>query len=274
MPGKMQRIPEQLPLETVIGLIPAAGYSRRLAPIPCSKEIYPIGYRQLPGGEGVRPRPVCHYLMDKMVFAGVRQIYWVLRKGKWDIPEYLGDGSDFNVDLAYCVMDSSPGPVFTLDHAYPLVREATVAFGFPDIIFSTQDAFQQLLAQRRNTGAEVVLGLFPIDERVSDDRVVVDATGRMVEFLLEASGRQYPLTWNIAVWGPAFTSFMHDYVAGLRKVAGPEAERTVGQLVEAAFRHGLRMDGVLFENDDWTDIGTPAGMSEALRKYGQSVSTG
>jgi len=277
MTRRLTKGPDVSPLEPVIGLIPAAGYSRRLAPIACSKEIYPIGYRTLPGG-GVRPRPVCHYLLEKMQLAGVRQVYWVIRKGKWDIPDYLGDGSDLGLDLAYCVMESSPGPVFTLDQAWPFVAQATVAFGFPDIIFNTQDAFRQLLDRRRATGADVVLGLFTIDPRVRDDRVIVDSRGRVTDFLLGRAGRRYPITWNIAVWGPAFTRFMHEHVAGLRRQAsrarrgGPAAqppEMTVGQLIEAAFRAGLSMDGVLFADDSWTDIGTPEGMRVALQKFGK-----
>ena len=53
------------------------------------------------------------------------------------------------------------GVPFTLDQAYPFVRDATVAFGFPDIIFDGQDGFVKLLDRQLQTGADVVLGLFP-----------------------------------------------------------------------------------------------------------------
>ncbi len=44
----------------IIGLIPAAGQATRLAPLPCSKELYPIGLER----GGARPKVVCEYLLD------------------------------------------------------------------------------------------------------------------------------------------------------------------------------------------------------------------
>jgi glucose-1-phosphate thymidylyltransferase len=32
-------------LREIIGLIPAGGVAERLSPLPCSKEIYPIGFK-------------------------------------------------------------------------------------------------------------------------------------------------------------------------------------------------------------------------------------
>jgi glucose-1-phosphate thymidylyltransferase len=76
----------------IIGLIPAAGQATRIAPLPCSKELYPIGFRTVPGSDGLRPKAVSHYLLEKMQIAGVRKAYFILRQGKWDIPAYWGDG--------------------------------------------------------------------------------------------------------------------------------------------------------------------------------------
>lgn len=265
--------------ENVVGLIPAAGYSMRLGLIPCSKEIYPIGYHRIEGTREIRPKAVCEYLIESMQSAGVQQIYVVLRKGKWDIPGYLSDGSQFNVDLAYCVMEASAGPVFSLNHAYSFVKDATVAFGFPDIIFKTHDAFQQLLDRRRRTRADVVLGLFPTEETAQDDRIIIDRAGKVRAIAFGKSGPNYPHTWSIAVWGPTFTGFMHEYVASMRKRADGSvrrkpgvvtAEHTVGHVMAAAFHRGLRMDGIVFANGSWIDIGTPSGMMKALKCYGEA----
>ena len=76
----------------LIGLLPAGGKAERLQPLPCSKEIYPIGFRLKDGDRGVRPKVVCHYLLEKMRSAGVTKAHIVLREGKWDIPAYLGNG--------------------------------------------------------------------------------------------------------------------------------------------------------------------------------------
>ena len=73
------------------------------------------------------------------------QAYIVLRPGKWDIPAYFGDGSILNMHLAYLMLGVPFGVPFTLDQAYPFVRYATVAFGFPDILFEPEDGFVQIV---------------------------------------------------------------------------------------------------------------------------------
>src|SRR5262245_170131 len=85
----------------VIGLIPAGGQAKRIAPLPCSKELYPVGFRKHHADGSVRPKVACHYLLEKMKLAGVNKTFIVLRSGKWDIPTYFGDGKLVEMDLAY-----------------------------------------------------------------------------------------------------------------------------------------------------------------------------
>ena len=79
--------------QEVVGLIPAGGEATRIAPLPCSKEVYPIGLRHMNEECRVVPKVVCHYLLEKMRVAGIKKAYIVLRDGKWDIPAYLRDGA-------------------------------------------------------------------------------------------------------------------------------------------------------------------------------------
>jgi glucose-1-phosphate thymidylyltransferase len=94
--------------QEVVGLLPAAGQATRIALLPCSKELYPIGFRPVDGGRSVRPKVVCHYLLEKMRLAGITKTYIVLREGKWDIPAYLGDGTIVDIHLAYLLIRQSP----------------------------------------------------------------------------------------------------------------------------------------------------------------------
>lgn len=84
-------------VEPIIGLIPAAGQGTRISPLPMSKELFPIGSRMVAGRAGPRPKVVCHYLLEKMQRAGVGQAFFILRPGKWDIPNFLGDGADLDI---------------------------------------------------------------------------------------------------------------------------------------------------------------------------------
>ncbi len=251
----------------VIGLIPAAGYSRRISPIPCSKEIYPVGfYKHVTGDD--RPKAVCLYLIESMKRAGIRKIVLVIRKGKMDIPAYLGDGQQFGVDLAYRIMDDSPSPSHTLDHAYPFVKDGFVASGFPDIIFQPQEAFGELIACLQRTGTDVALGVFRIKKAIKDDRVVLDDTGRVLKFAVSTSGAQDPHTWLMAVWGPRFTEFLHQFLEK-HDAGGDPSELTVGHILEPAFNAGLRMHGVLFEKGHFLDIGVPHNLRKAVQNLSE-----
>jgi hypothetical protein len=50
-----------------------------------------------------------------MHYVGVSKIYSILRKGKWDIPSYLGDGSIFGKPFAYLIMGLPFGVLYALD---------------------------------------------------------------------------------------------------------------------------------------------------------------
>jgi len=141
----MQNREEKLHPE-LIGLLPAGGKAARVSPLPCSKEIYPVGFRLMGEDRSLRPKVVCQYLLEKMRLAGVTKGYIVLRKGKWDIPAYLGNGRILDMHLSYLLLELPFGVPYTLDEAYPFVQDAIVVFGFPDIIFQPDDAFVQLLA--------------------------------------------------------------------------------------------------------------------------------
>ncbi len=41
----------------VIGLIPAGGQAKRLSPLPCSKELYPIGFERTDAAAQVSKEP-------------------------------------------------------------------------------------------------------------------------------------------------------------------------------------------------------------------------
>jgi glucose-1-phosphate thymidylyltransferase len=172
-----------------IGLIPAAGQANRIAPLPCSKELYPVGFRIEGNGNVKRPKVVSHHLLEKMRLAGVSRIYFVLRTGKWDIPGYYGDGSMLNVHVAYLVLGSTWGVPFTLDHAYPFVRHSTIAFGFPDILFQSKDAFEKLMDRQSQGEADAVLGLFGRKRDPKYDAVDFDDQGtvRNLTWALPAS---------------------------------------------------------------------------------------
>jgi dTDP-glucose pyrophosphorylase len=260
----------------LVGLVPAAGSGKRIAPLPCSKELFPIGFQRSEGNSELRPKVVSHYLLEKFRIAGITTAYIVLREGKWDIPAYFGDGAMIDMFLAYIVITDSCGPPDTLDRAYPFIQNKFIAFGFPDILFTPDDVFGQLLQQQLSTNADVVLGLYPaLDHRLMD-MVRVDDSGRVTELVLKPLQTDLHYAWVCAVWGPTFTQFLHDFVPSdearqYQREGGhqidPQGDLPVGAVIQAAIRQGIRVDGVTFPTGTYIDIGTPGDLAKALRMY-------
>lgn len=245
----------------VIGLIPCGGHGTRISPLPCSKELLPVGLRGLPDGSD-RVKVVSHFLLEKMRNAGVEKAFLILRKGKWDIPEYYGDGAAVGMNLGYLMMGRPDGTAYTLDQAYPFVRGKRVALGFPDILFGPSDAFKRAMVRLADTRADIVMGLYRVQNIRISDMVGVDRTGRVNEMLIKPEETKLKLGWVFAVWTPRFSEFLHEYLAAHRPLAGtePAGELTIGAVIQAGLREKLRMQSVLFPRHTYLDIGTPEGL--------------
>jgi glucose-1-phosphate thymidylyltransferase len=251
----------------VVGLIPAGGRATRIAPLPVSKEIYPIGFTPIEGEHETRPKVACHYLLEKMRLAGITKGYIVLREGKWDIPAYLRDGALVNMHLAYLVLGLPFGTPYTLDQAYPFVRHATVAFGFPDIIFQPDSAFVQLLERQSQTSACAILGLFPAEQSHRIDMVDWDNNGRVRQIVTKPRDTHLSHSWCVAVWTPIFSQFLHQYVAAHKGTAGIKPEISVGQVVQSAIESGLDVEALPVSDKPYLDIGTAEDLARAIRLY-------
>ncbi|HZA52669.1 MAG TPA: sugar phosphate nucleotidyltransferase [Candidatus Udaeobacter sp.] len=251
----------------IIGVLPAAGQATRIAPLPCSKELYPIGSRLIVDGREQRPKVACHYLLEKMRLADITKAYIIIREGKWDIPAYLRDGALLGMHLGYFIVGPTSGPPYTLDEAYPFVRDSVIAFGFPDIVFEGDNAFRQLLSQQALSDADIVLGLFPADRPEKMDVVELGKNGRVTDLVIQPHQTRLQYSWDVAVWTPRFTEFLHSYLAAQKTVAPSHAELSVGHVIQAAIRDGLRVEGVPVSDEPYLDIGTPEGLTKAIKRY-------
>lgn len=248
----------------IIGLIPAGGQALRLTRLPCSKELYPIGFQHMKNGS-LRPKPVCIYLLEKMQLAGINKVYIILRDGKWDIPAYLGNGTDLNIHFAYLIMGLPFGAPYTIDQAFPFIQDRIVAFGFPDIIFKPDDAFIRLLARQRETDADIVLGLFPVEQPEKWDMVELDGNTRIRRILKRPVRTKLRYTWTISVWTPVFSDFMHRHLIELQE-SGEQKQKELfmSDVFQQAIEKGLRVEGVLLSEGSCLDIGTPEDLRKAL----------
>jgi glucose-1-phosphate thymidylyltransferase len=266
-----RRLPQDL-----IGLLPAAGKATRISPLPCSKEIFPIGFGPIKIDNNLRPKVVSHYLLENMQRAGVRRAYIVLRSGKWDIPAYFGNGDLVGLHLGYLTTGSTQGVPYTLDQAYPFVNRFLVAMGFPDIILYPEDAFTHLVDRQVKSDADIVLGLFPASQSHKVDMILLDKDQSVREIHIKPSRTHLIYTWLIAVWTPTFSHFMHQFLLNVDRASDSDSivsyaskndELFMGDVIQAAIDHGLVVDKVIFRKGTYIDIGTREDMIAAMQNH-------
>jgi glucose-1-phosphate thymidylyltransferase len=261
----------------LVGLIPAAGTAERISPLPCSKEIYPVEFENSPENKTLRPKVVSQYLLESMKRVEVDKAYFIIRKGKWDILNYLGSGNWMDMNFAYLIMDVPFGVPFTLDQAYHFVRDDFVVFGFPDIIFEPRDAFIRLLKKHKLGKSDVVVGLFGAPQPYTSQHMVkIDPGGQVCGFEIGPSQTKLKNTWIIALWDKRFTDFLHEYVSieskrfkknvGMKKDS-IKVEVSMTQAFEAALHKGLKIDSVTFEEGTFLDIGSPDNLERISQNY-------
>ena len=253
-----------------IGLIPAAGTAKRLGSLAFSKELIPIGFNS--DKQTNTLKVISAYLLEKYKTADVKKIYAIVRKGKWDILNYYGDGTEYGVQLAYLIAANSLGVPYTLDQAYPFVKTSKIFLGFPDILFEPKHAFVIIDETLNQKNADIVLGLYPVrSERLAKkcDMVNLDPVGRVTQIRVKPNETDLQFSWIIAIWKPKFTSFMHYYLKTdlRRRMENLEkAEIHVGHVIHAAIQNNLSVYGHLFSDFHFTDIGTPDDLAQAMKE--------
>jgi glucose-1-phosphate thymidylyltransferase len=255
--------------DQIIGVIPAAGIGARIAPLPGSKELFPIGFvdRYIEGQLKRCPKVVSQYLIDRMVGAGVKRIYFVLSSGKTDIMHYYGSGKQFGVSIGYLMVDELIGMPYTLDIAYPWVCGATVVFGMPDTIFKPIDAFSQMLTQHQKLNADLTLGLFPTNQPWRLSMVKYDDEKRVVSIADKPVKSESKHTWGCGCWGNRFTELLHSQMEVDKKQQG---EIVLADYFNKAVAERLNVRAVVFNEGEYIDIGSPQDLEWAVKLFSQS----
>ncbi len=255
----------------IIGLIPAGGEAKRLGKLPCSKEIYPIVRKKSDNESRAEIKVISEYLISSYRIAGINNIYFILRKGKWDIPAYYGDGSDFGVNISYLIMNLPYGTPFTLDQAYPFTKDKYIALGYPDILVEPAETYIKIKEKISETKADIVLGLFPIDSYLNWDMVEFDNKNKVKNIIIKQERPDLKYGWTIAIWNPSFWEFMHEYIGNIIRNGGdgkvikegqPPRELYPGDIFMEAIEAGLHLETVLLEKGRCMDIGNLKNIGE------------
>jgi len=262
--------------EEFVGLVPAAGYANRISPIPCSKEIFPIGFTSLINNSGLSPKAVSSYLLEGMKCAGVKQVLFVIRKGKWDIPSYYLTGDYLDLDLAYVVVEETDGAPFTIEKAFPFCVEKNIVFGFPDIVFQPEDALKVMVEKKNQSHADIVLGLFKANNPEKVDMIEFSDSGNVKKIIIKPDKTDLIYTWLLAVWTSSFTKFIQEYLSGHEgdllynknsDIGKKNDEIYIGNIIQKAIEAGLNVESVKFTDGSYIDIGTMEDLKKAMKLY-------
>jgi glucose-1-phosphate thymidylyltransferase len=254
----------------LIGLIPAAGKGTRLAPFPCPKELFPVGYQEYdtPSGREQRPKVISQYLLENLLLAGAKQVFFILGDGKHDVAKYYGDGSRFDCDIAYLYQERLIGMPGALDLAWPWIggdENVDILFGMPDTILEPRTAFQTLLTEHQSHAADLTIGMFKTDNPSKFGMVEFTNDGKVVSTIDKPATSNLTHMWGFACWSSSFTRLLHEYV-----VANVNTDREIvlGDVFNEALRLGMKVRGVPFDSDGlYMDIGTARELDAALKKF-------
>lgn len=241
-------------------IIPAAGKGSRLS-LPYSKELLKIGFEEA-GGTNRKPKVISSYLIDHFLQAGVCDIHVVLREGKTDIIDYYKSGNEWGADISYHLTEIDKGVPFTIDQAYPFYKNKNILFGFPDILFQPGDAYFQLMNfLAMNVEADIVLGLFPVNEQHKWDTVILKGNNRIGKIRVKENyDDKAGYAWIIAAWRPVFSDFIRQKVNQLKTLQeNLSKEIYIGQVIQFAIDDGLKVFGLPFQKGTCLDVGTPEG---------------
>ncbi|WP_283137890.1 nucleotidyltransferase family protein [Rhizohabitans arisaemae] len=244
------------------GVVPAAGLGSRLWPYRAPKELIQIGYQ--PDGDGrLAPRAAIDHILHALRGGGVENVLVIVSPAKWEVLRYLGGGDQLGLALGYLCQEEPRGMPHALDLARPFVAGSTVCMGMPDTIVTPSDCFARLLDFHEARDADLSLGLFPTAQPESLAPVVIDpATHRALAVVDKPAVAPVANTWGIAVWSPAFTELLHDFLARLPRGTG-RPESLLSDVFNEAIGVGIRVFGLPFDDGEFLDIGTPANLMRA-----------
>jgi dTDP-glucose pyrophosphorylase len=235
----------------MIGIIPAAGAGLRIQPLGCSKELLPVGSREVDGVE--RPKAVSEYLVERMIAAGARQICMVISAEKSDIVRYYAE-RDYAAEIFYAVQRRPRGLCDALFRAESFVRpEEQVLIGLPDTIWFPENAFRASVKQ----GEGVDLVLFPVANPSAFDAVLCDEHGRVER--VEVKHAHPSSNW---IWGAVTASGRAFHELRMLWDSRHRQDEFLGDLLNAYIAAGNPVHATA-NGEHYMDVGTMDGYHKA-----------
>ena len=253
-------------MNRIVGIIPAAGKGNRLAPFPCPKELFPIGYQNymVDGSIQKRPKVISQYLIENIIDAGARRLFIILGDGKYDIMKYYSDGNRFGADIAYLFQEKLFGMPYAINLAKNWISQDTVIFGMPDTIIEPKDVFKRLLEFHQRNECDLTLGLFPTSNPSKFGMVEADNQNNVTYIVDKPQETKLKYMWGCACWSPSFTDLIDECIMN-SPYSGKEF--VLGDIFHRAIELNMTVKSIKFDDGQYIDIGTTDELDSALRMF-------
>ena len=241
-----------------IGVLPAAGIASRLSPSRYLKELLPVTYLVDDETGTARPVPIISLSLRALREAGVKRCIVTISDRKPELMRYLGDGSDFQLHLAYVQQTSPSGLSVAVQMACDWAGDCHTCLLLPDTIIHPYNAMSKLREVMDSDDFDLVLGVFPTAVPEQLGPVKFDSDGRVYEVLDKPAVTDTRNTWAMAIWSPAFSQLLR------QSLANGSADKVLGEVFNLAVRSGLKVKAVWFPQGSFVDIGTVTGLSQMV----------
>ena len=237
----------------MIGLILAAGKGTRMRPYShaINKEMLLIG-----------DSPVIEYSVKALADAGVKKIFIVLGEGKWQIFEYLRDGSRFNVSLSYIYQDlgekeEKKGTAKAIQAAENWINEDFIVI-YGDSFFHPYDFLRDEIELYLKEKADVTMGIYMMKEY--KDYGIIQTDGKKVTDILEKATREEvekAKTNNMFAVNSGPIVFTREVFSYIRKTEiSPTGEYWITDTIRLIIKDGKKVFAYKIpEGVFWRDIG-------------------
>lgn len=256
----------KLSMNTIVGIVPAAGKGTRLYPFPCPKELFPIGYQdyEIQGRIQKRPKVISQYLIENIIRAGAKKIFIILGEDKYSIMQYYGDGHNFNSEIAYLYQEKIYGMPYAINLAKNWIDQNTVIFGMPDTIIEPKDIFVRLLQYHNDQEADLTLGLFETMNPSKFGMVEINSNNSVITTVDKPHNSNLKYMWGCACWSSSFTLLVDDY---LRQNPYNGKELVLGDIFNKAINCGMKVNGLPIKDGLYIDLGTADEIDSALKRF-------
>jgi len=235
----------------IYGSIPAGGKGSRLQPIGFSKELALIGRKA-----------VIEYLIERMVLAGINNIFINTAADKNDLISYLAKKSRYRDKLIFTVKARKGLQDGILTPAKFLKPSDVLYFGLPDTIWFPRNGFSQL---RKFPKGKLTLGLFNTPEPEKFDSVVIDDNHRVKSIAVKS-----PKPSSSWIWG---IGRVHVSAAAKLNILSAKQKLTkpLFGVSMNAYAQSFPTYGICLDKSNYIDIGRKSDYERALDMFRNSL---